>query len=711
MTGLRRNLGLAIALAALSAPSFSSPSSSGRASPARPAPAAVDELKDAFTQAVELYRRGKNDEALAVLQKAVAASPSQESAYELWKTTDYRDWRDFLVEGGQFELATKRLIELARLGRKSLANDEATIKPLVVKVVTDGDAMERRTALNRLSADHGEYAVPYLLPYLSSENGDEDRRVLAMHALTQMDSDVVTPLVEAFASEDRILRRNVAMVLGNIGDRRSNAYLLWEAAADADESVRAAAQQSANRLGAQGDPVTAFLELGDSYHHSRTEVLGPRGAGEVVWSFADGKLKAEAVPVALYNEEMALRAYSHALMVDPASTPALAGIARSFGAERSEVEAMEAAGQDVSTWKARAEAASALVNSAGVQALDTALIWSVNSNDSTSGAALARALGDLAAQPVPSLDAALRSGDGAMKAEAAVALGRIAARSGSPASPEVVAALSEGCGREIQRLAAVIGNDDAVRQVGAALASKGVFVSQWDTGAKGVAMVRRSGGLDLIVLAETLPDLTSAAVLEEIKNDARTQGVPVVLVAKDPSAAAGMYGDKIAGATAGPADMAAIDAALSKELEGDRARAAGIARRSAEALAHLGHAGKSDLSGALEALTAASKRADDVAIPAIHALGSAGSAGQASALVAVLADEARSEAARAAAGDALAALLGRDAGSLDGAALTQVATVASSTAPASVREAASRALGLARMDPAARAEILKKLRG
>ncbi|MFN0008847.1 MAG: response regulator [Planctomycetota bacterium] len=697
MTGLRRNLGLVIALAALAAPSFSFTSQ--------------DDLKSTFAQAVELYRRGRNDEALAALQKAAAMEPSQEAAYELWKETDYRDWRDLLTEGGQFEIATKRLIDLARLGRKAIANDEAAIQALVVKVVADGEAMERRTALNRLSADHGEYAVPYLLPYLSSENTDEDRRVLAMHALSQLDSDVVNPLVEALASEDRILRRNVVMVLGNMADRRTAGYLLAAASSDKDESVRAAARESATRTGASGDAVGAFLALGDAFHHARGEVLGPRGTGEVVWSFADNKLTPEPVPQNLFNEEMALRAYSRALATDPSSVAALAGLARSWMAERTEIEAMEAAGQDVSAWKARSDAAAALVNSAGVQALDTAMTWSVRTNDSASGAGLARALGDLASSSVPSLEAAMQSGDGAMRAEAAVALGKIAARSSTPASAEVVQALSEAAGREIQRLAAVIGSGDGAAQIAGFLRENRVFVSHWDTGAKGSTMVRRSPGLDLIVMTETLPDLTTAQVLEEIKADERTQGVPVVLIVKDAAAAAEMYGDRIAGTTTGSSDTAAITATLQGELEGDRALAAGLAKRAAEALAHLAHGGKTDISGALESLTAASARADDVAIPALHALGLAGGAGQAATLVAALADEARSEAVRTAAGDAIAAMLGRDSSALDEGALMQVATVASSAAPAPVREAASRALGRARMEPAARAEVLKKLRG
>ena len=415
MTGLRRTLGLVVTLTSLTAPAWASPPARG---------GMPDDVKTTFDQGVEMLQRGHNDEALAAMQKVLAMNPTQEQAYELWRGTDSRIWRDLLVEGGQFELTAKRLIELARLGRKAHANDEAAIKPLVVAVVTSGDDVARRKALLALSADHGEFAVPSLLPYLGTENGDEDRRVLAMHALSQMDTDVVSPLMESLASEDRVLRRNVVMVLGNIGDPRSAAALLWEAKGDADESVRTAAQQSAVKIGAKGDALMAFLGLGDSYHHGRSEVLGPRGGGDVVWRFDAGKLVSEPVPQSLYNEEMAIKAYMMALKADPASVAALAGLARSWAAEKSQIDAVEKAGGDVSAWKARAAAAQSIVNSAGVPALDTALAWSVKSNDSSSGAAVAQTLGDIGTAPTPGLEAALKSGDGAMASEAADMVGR-----------------------------------------------------------------------------------------------------------------------------------------------------------------------------------------------------------------------------------------------------------------------------------------------
>ncbi len=703
MTGLFRTLGLVLCL---STPVLAAPALT------RSARGPQDDLKTTFGQGVEMLQRGHHDEALAAFQKVLAMSPTEDQAYELWKSTDARAWTDLLVEGGQFELAAKRLLELARLRRKALANDEAAIKPLVVTAVTDGDAMARRKAILALSSNHGEYAVPYLLPYLGSENNDDERRVLAMHALSAMDTDVVPPLSEALANgTDVIQRRNVALVLGNIGDKRGGAVLLYAAKTDADESVKTAAAGSAKKIGAQGEAVPALLALGDAYHNGRTDVLGPRGVGEAVWKVADGKLVAEPVPQSLFNDEMALRAYKLALRADPTSVAALAGVARSYSSEKSQIDLLAAGGQDVGPWKARAESAQAIVLSAGVPALDTALVWSVKSADASAGSALATALGDVATSPTGGLQAALKSHDGAMASEAAVALGTIAVRTTTAASPETVQMLAQSVGREIQRVAAVVGEGEGVTSIADALEKHGVFVARYPTGAIASTMIRRSPGLDVIVIAETLKDLTTAQVLDEIKADDRTKAIPVVLVAKDPAAAAGVYGDKIAGATPGASDMGAIDTALGKELEGDRARASTIAARSAFVLAHLANKGRTDVSPAVGALAGAMSRPDPVATPAIQALAVVGGASEAPGLVAVLADDKRSEEVRAAAGSALAGILGRAPAALDQAALTQIASVAGSSAPITVRSAASRALGRAQMDPAVRADILSKLNG
>jgi HEAT repeat protein len=702
MTGLRRTLGLCIALAAFQAPSWATGLSTGAARP--------DELQDTFRHAVEQLQRGHKDEALRALQKVVASNPDQKAAYEMWTTTDYRDWRDMLVEGGEMELAARRLIELAAAERKAMRNDKDAIVASVTKALTNEDALERRRAIRTLSADHGEYAVPYLLPYLA-DGGDEDKRVLAMHTLSQMSTDVVVPLIESLQSTNPVLRRNVAFVLGNIGDARASGALQWLATSDTDPVVKKAAGESVAKLAPTRSALENFLLAGDDYYARRDTALRFGEAGDVVWGWKDEHLVAIEIPRQLYSSEMSKRCYFMALAADPTSTPALAGLARAYVEMQTKIDAMVAAGQDPKEWKNTAGEALTAVNAAGADALDLALCWSTERLDASTGGALCRVLAPLAKGPTPCLMGALKCSDGALRSEAAVALGSIAARMRTNAGPDVVAALGEGAGREVLKVALVISSDMAKQEAAAAKLEKmGAYVNRSDKGARALGILRRAPHVDLVLLSDTLSDMTSAQVVDEIRGDERFAGTAIVLMSTDDATIAN-FGDRIQGAMKGPDDAAAVEAVLAKEMTGDRALAEDLAARSSSVLAQLAALGGTDLASAQAGLVSAAGRADKIAIPAMTALGSSGGAAEAGALVAVLVDEKRSDEARIAAGKSLSNLLGRHGDALDAAALEKVQAVVASGAAMGVREAAAQAIGSISMDGKARADLLRKLRG
>jgi CheY-like chemotaxis protein len=225
-----------------------------------------------------------------------------------------------------------------------------------------------------------------------------------------------------------------------------------------------------------------------------------------------------------------------------------------------------------------------------------------------------------------------------------------------------------------------------------------------------MGILRRAPHVDLVVVADTLPDLTTAQVIDELRGDERFANTAIVLMSTDDAAVAN-FGDRIQGAMKGPDDVAAIDAVLAKEMTGDRALAEELAARSSAVLAQLGALGTSDLAGAQAGLVSASGRADRIAIPAMNALGASGGPAEAAALVAVLTDEKRSDEARTTAGKSLSALLGRHGDALDAAALEKVQAVVASAASMGVREAAAQAIGSIAMDGKARADLLRKLKG
>jgi CheY-like chemotaxis protein len=697
MTGLRRTLGLCVALAAFQAPAWAF----------RP-----DELQDTFKNAVEMLQRGHKEDALKALQKVVAMNPDQKAAYELWTTTDYVTWRDFLVEGGEFELSAKRLISLASIERAARRNDKDAILKLVQDATTNTDVIERRKSVRTLSADHGEYAVPYLLP-LIVEQGNDDRIVLAMHTLAQMSSDVVVPLLEALNSDNAVLRRNIALVLGNIGDPRAAGSLQWLAAHDADETVKTAATDSLAKMGAKGDAISNFLAAGQAYYERNDSALRHGESGDVIWDWKDGKLNALPIARGLYGSEMSKRSYFQALHADPSSTPALAGLARAYVEMQTKIDAMTAGGQDAGEWKNKAGEALTAINASGSDALDMALGWAVQNVDSSTGAALCKVLAPLAKAPTAGLEAALKSADGAIRSEAGVALGKIAVRTRTAAGPAVVASLGDSAAREALRIAMVIdGNAQASAALATALEAKGVFVNAWSTGAKGLGMLHRSPVLDLIVVADSLPDITTAQVIDDVRHDERMAQVPIVVSTKDDATVTANFGDRIQGTMKAADDMTAIDAALSKEMSGDRALAENLAARASEVLHQLAQAGTDDLGSVLASLVKATGRGDKISIPAMMTLGQSGGAAEAGALVAVLADDKRSEDARVAAGRSLSSLVGRLGTALDAELLAKVKGVIDGSAGSmAVREAAAQVIGSLPMNATERAELIRKLRG
>ena len=682
MTALRRNLGLFVAISTLT---FS----------------AHADLQSDFDSGVRALRRGNTEEALKIFQGILADDPSNEAAYQLFKQADDQAWIEVLMAGGQFELIGKRLMGLADVGRVERRNDGDAIKALV-RQVTSEDVIERKRAVLTLSSEHGEYATPYLLRGVSNQDDDE-KRVLSIGALTQMSGDVVPPLVAALRSEDAFTRRNVAYTLGYIADPRAAGSLQLLADSDSDSGVREAALDAASRCGGNGNALAMLLELGDAYHHRRDSALRASYYSDVTWSIEGGVLVPRDVPRFLYHDEMALAAYSGALMAAPDSLDAQAGYVRSCVSEAANLDAFEMAGTLDSMDNAdglRAHVANLAVRASAMStaSMDRALSWAVAQDDATAAIALCRLMGSVASSSTPGMRAAFASKDGAVSGEAAVALGEMAVRTGQ-AADGVVGVLGEAAGRDILRIAAVIDSDmGRANSVSASLTEAGMLVNSWNKGATAIATLRRVPGVDVILIADTLSDLTTNQVLSEVRNDQRFKNTPVFILASDADAATEMYGDSVTGAMSG-ADVGAVLEALGADESADRKAADVLSQRAAATLARLATGGRTNMSGAVGALAGTlAMRPDEVVLPAMSALGSSAGTDVIGALAAVLGDDSRSEAARTAAGQAMSDILARAGGSSDSAVAATLVGVMGSDASVAVRTAAGSALGRMNLD-------------
>ncbi len=666
---------------------------------------------DDFQAAVEALSRGANEEALTLLEKVLSADLSNEAAYELWTTTENKVWLKLLTQGGELELVARELVDKAKLGRKQRQNNPDAIRELVKQLAQD-DVVARTKVVNQLASDYGEFAVPILI-YSLTEGSDADRRVNVMQALTRMGSDVVPPLVETMDAPDAFLRRNVALTLGYIGDRRAQAALARAASADADGGVRSAAEQSLARLGGGGDAGALYIEQGEAYYREDPSVLAPHQYSDVIWRWEGNGLVLTEVPRFLYAPEMAKKQYYRALAILGDAGPALAGIARCAVTEIGRLDEWQAAGQDAGEWADRLKADELAAQVAGPDALDVALGFAIGKGDMIAASGLCRLLAGTGKSATANLQSALSaSKSGAVQGEAAVALGRIAYRNREAAKADTVAALTTAAGREVLRIGAIIGGDEAEgRALAAQLGEQGYQASWWPTGGRGLVSLRSLPGVDLVVVNEKLSDMTARVAVNEIRSEPRFARTQVFVKVTSPDNDGSAYGDKVNGILAPGADLAAATEAASGEpLNRDRQDALDLAGRAAETLFALTIGGKTDVAVASDALASTlGNRPPEVVAPALDVLQFLGGPAHVERVAAVLTNAEQPEPVRVRAAQALAGIFSRTA-TVDAGVLQILQKVALEDGSFPVRAATAGALGRLSLTKDVRIELMSNLK-
>ncbi|MSR61523.1 MAG: HEAT repeat domain-containing protein [Planctomycetes bacterium] len=663
-----------------------------------------------FQAAVEALSRGANEEALSLLQKVLNADPSNEAAYELWTNTENKVWLKLLTQGGEIELVARELVEKAKLGRKQRQNNPDAIRELTKQLAND-DVLARTKVVNQLASDYGEFAVPILI-YSLADGADANRGGNVIRALTHMGSDVLAPLVECFDATDAVLRRNVAITLGYMKDARSLPALARAAAGDADAGVRNAASQALARMGPSGDAGQLYLTQGDAFYREDPTVLAPYQYSDVVWHWEGNGLVAVEVPRFLYAPEMAKKAYYRALALSNDPGTALSGIARCAVTEIGRLDEWQAAGQDVGGWGERLKNDELAAQLAGPDALDNALGVALSKDDWIAASGLCRLLASSGKSATANLKAALTaSKSGSVQGEAAVALASIAYRLREAADADTVAALTTAASTEVLRIGAVIGGDEASgRALAAQLSDLGYHTNWWSTGIRGLVSLRSLPGVDLIVVADKLSDLTARQVVNELRSDPRLAKTQIYVRTSSADADASVYGDKVNGLLGPGADIAATAEAAAKEpLNRDREEALALAARAAGALHKLASGAKTDVAGAGEVLAATlANRPDAVVAPALSVLEFVGGASHVERIAGVLSNGERSEPVRVHAAHALAGIFSRT-GSADAGIIKVLQDVAMKDASFDVRAATAGALGRLNLAKDVRVELMRAI--
>lgn len=677
--------------------------------------AAAQQEQQDFAEGVKLYRLGRMDEALQKFQQVLAADPSNQQAFELWKSTDEAVWEALLMDKGEIQQIATHLINLARRGRVAQSRNEDEIRPLVEQATKGADYGARHQAQIKLMSQHGAFAVPDLVKVLGDQD-DDAAQINAILALQTIGRDATLPLLAALKSDNDMVRFNVVSALSHIDDERAMPALAALAQNDPNESVRDAASRVVAREGqANRDPVDLYLD------QARSDLSSVRERSSVIWDLRDGRLTPIDVPVAVYNYELAKQLAHEALKLQPDNAQARTVLAQAYLGEVASIESSLAANPDDESLQAAGEQIPALKMAVAATGTDT-IRRALSNSLSTGMMPMAVAAIDLLGQmETPQqlgdspLVAALKSDDKRVAYAAALALTQAARGGRLPGNVRagVVGTLATAVTEEAIRNIKVVDAAPIAQKAVADASFKTGVVNTVDTSATdAIADLYRDPNVDVIVISESLPDSPPEAVIGLVRKDPRFKNTKIVVAAQDPAAAKERFGDRIDGVVQAPLSgdslREAVDSAL-KDVPMDqrRARADKVAVAASQALQTLASDGV-DVGSALDNLSSQLNRDDAVAIPAARAVGYGGSIGQVPALLDTIERGDASVDLKVAAAQAAGDIFARS-GMLDRALFDRLLKVLKSDADAQVRQEVARALGKAKLASDAELELIDAL--
>lgn len=678
---------------------------------------AQDDARHLFQEGVRLLMQNKDAEALEKLKAAVAADPSNEDAYKIWQETDNRVWSAMMVKNDELAKVARHMLRLAKLQRKQLSSDADKIRELVGKALSDSYE-ERSMAALELMQNHGDYAVPYLLEALGNPD-EETKQSYAILAAHQLGRAGTLPLVAALASDNAILRRNIAAALLYTADDRALPALKRLAERDDDASVREVAQKAVVKIGGAGIGPATSLYLAHSHDYLTGGRLIDGDILDGVWSFEDGKLEHRKVPAVVFPLELAKDAAYGALQVDPNSEDALVALSRAYVAEKAVVDAAGSGDESIVGLKDAVNEMGITVLAAGPGVLRKAFDQNVAEGMIPAAVASLEALArlenprDLGASP---LLKGLRDPDKRIRYGAAIALAGMNAELGEADRAALVSALGQAVLEQSVRIVKYV---DPSRENGkvaeaASDSGKGIVVISDASAKRALADITRYPP-DVLVLNEDLEGMLVDTALLYIGDRPALAEMKRILVSKDPAGAQEIFGEKFHGYIKAPVTALALANRVDDVLKGasmdrQRAEADRVAANAAEAMAMLDPAAYPVAEASAQLVTAAGRVQEKVAVSSLAALGGAAAPGVLAGVVKVMNDSRNNPPVCAAAASALGRIMARSGTADKDTVDALVAVAADKSLDAAIRRAAVAALGQAPILPGTRAKLLRTLR-
>jgi HEAT repeat protein len=600
------------------------------------------ETETLFTEAIDLYKRGRDGEALEKLKLVLAKDPSHEEAFLLRDKVAFALWIDLMTKRGEHRAVINEFLRRASVGDREKRKDDEAVTKLLEQVRT-GDYSAQRAAAQKIEMEHGDFAVPAIVAAIAQTSNDDYRNEL-IQLLRQLGPEATLPLVECLKSDDLALKRYAVIALSLVKDDRSAAALKGIMEKPNDEALIKAAERARRNLGLSEAMLAKaakeiFVDMAAKYYRRTPGVMKEFSANRVVWEWKDGKLNFFEVPLYLYHLYIAEKACYDALTVDPNFRDAQVWLARIHLAQIEELSSAAARGSDEA--KALAEKmakARFLAASAGVDCLEEAVRVCITDKDLAVAEAGIFLLGDLLTGPTFQggvLADALTSQHKLVRYAAAIVVGNLVPSGDFANSDRVASELSYCIAESTMRTILVI--DDVVdtrNRLLSELRELGYFATGAHNGAMGVLLAKRPPTPDLVILRTTLSSgdatISTQGVLSEIKGDVRTQETPVLGLTASERADTDkdLLGDKIVEIVKIPLVKDSYAGTIKDALRDrnpNQQKALMYAEKAAQALAKLAMANKFNPQAALGNLIATlSEKPENVKLPAIKALGGIG---------------------------------------------------------------------------------------
>jgi CheY-like chemotaxis protein len=283
----------------------------------------LDDVRKILNDATDLYKQGKFKESYSKFEEALQKQPSSDVIYAFMQRVG-DDVIASMMNSKEENLKAMghRLFELA----KPAGERQRGGKTVVNKYIEDLRHPELHVQWSARwhLKNIGPYAARFLVPFLGQGQEDLFRSRIIL-TLTEMGSDVSLAVAEALHSKNPTMRRNAAVVLGNIKDDRT-VPALRRAQLNANETpevkkLAAEALIKITRLGEEQwkDAKEYYVDLAENLYNQSPAAVHAWNRVWLVWRWDDEKdtLTEREVPRFAWSMQNAEEALNDALTLDP----------------------------------------------------------------------------------------------------------------------------------------------------------------------------------------------------------------------------------------------------------------------------------------------------------------------------------------------------------------------------------------------------------